>query len=270
MQQGGIALKVIKIDLPSDLENIEILFLADLHIGDNLSDWDLITRLIKYAIETPNCYVILGGDLMDSATCSSIGDTYAATIQPMEQLKRCVEIFGPLAPKTLAVVPGNHENRVYKADGIDMTLVMCSQLGIADKYSDTAALIFVRFGANARTGKTKDGKTRKQRYSIYCNHGTAGGRKEGGKLNRLADMAEIVDADLYLTAHSHLPATFKTSYARADAVNSSVQWVTHTFVNTASALQYGGYGERNGYKPASNDYPRIILDERKKNVKVIL
>ena len=101
-------------------------------------------------------------------------------------------------------------------------------------------------------------------------HGARGGRKEGGKLNALADLAEIVDADIYVCGHTHLPATFKNGFYRASAITSSVQYVTHTFVNTAAALNYGGYGEVQGYKPASKDYPVIILNGTRKEVKVKL
>ena len=234
---------------------------ADLHIGDAMSDWEYIQEMLSYIKDTPNCYCILGGDLMDTAIASSIGDTYGANLQPMEQLKMCVKLFEPVKEKILCVLHGNHENRVYKSDGIDMTQIMCSQLGIADRYSATTAVLFVRFGFDTK-------HQRKYSYSVYVTHGTGGGRKEGGKLNRLADLSEIIDVDLYCVAHTHLPASFKTGYYRASNVNSSVQFVTHTFLNTASALNYGGYGDIQGYKPSCKDYPVAVLSGVKKDIRV--
>ena len=32
-------MKTIKIDLPAELENMELHFIADQHIGDAMSDW---------------------------------------------------------------------------------------------------------------------------------------------------------------------------------------------------------------------------------------
>lgn len=110
---------------------------------------------------------------------------------------------------------------------------------------------------------------RKMMYSIYLTHGSGGGRKEGGKINRLADLATIVDADVYITAHTHLPATFKTGFFRTSASNSSVQYVSKLFVNTAAALDYGGYGDKQGYKPSSKDYPTIILSGTEKKATVM-
>lgn len=248
-------MKAIKCDLPY-AEQIEIHPMADLHIGDSMSDFKLIMDRIEYIKNTPNAYCILDGDLMDTAVCQSIGDTYGANLQPMEQLKMCVKIFEPLAKagKILAVLPGNHENRIYRTDGLDITEIMCAQLGIPDRYSPTTALVFVRFGKN--TARTPH---RPFLYSVYATHGSGGGKKEGGKINRLADLASIVDADIYIHAHTHLPVIFKESFYRTSTNNSSVALVEKLFVNTGAALNYGGYGDRAGFKPASKASPVIYL-----------
>ena len=142
-------MKAIRCDLPF-AETIEVHPMADLHIGDPHSDYKSILEKIAYIKQTPNAYCILDGDLMDTAIASSIGDTYSANLQPMEQLKQCVKIFEPIKDKILAVLPGNHENRVYKTDGVDLTEIMCSQLGIPEKYSPTTALLFIRFGKSQK------------------------------------------------------------------------------------------------------------------------
>ena len=247
-------MKAIKCDLPF-AETIEIHPMADLHIGDNMCDFKSVLDRIEYIKNTPNAYCILDGDLMDTAITSSIGDTYGANLQPMEQLKQCVKIFEPIKDKILAVLPGNHENRVYKTDGIDMTEIMCNQLGIPGKYSATTALLFIRIGR-----QSSKGHNRPQLYTVYVTHGSGGGRREGGKVNRLADLASIVDADIYIHAHTHLPLIFKESFFRVSGSNSSVAMVDKLFVNTAASLNYGGYGDRMGYKPASKKSPVIYLD----------
>jgi hypothetical protein len=91
-------------------------------------------------------------------------------------------------------------------------------------------------------------------------HGSGGGRREGGKINRLADLASIVDADIYIHAHTHLPVIFKEAFYRVSGSNSSVALVDKMFVNTAATLNYGGYGDRQGFKPASKRNPVIYLD----------
>ena len=219
-------------------------------------DYKLILNDLEYIKNTPNCYCLLDGDLMDTAIASSIGDTYSSTHNPMEQLQECVNLFAPIKDKIIAVVGGNHENRIYRSDGIDITQLMCNQLGISDRYSPTTALMFLRFG--------EDKKHRKVCYSLYMTHGSGGGRKEGGKINRLADLAGIVDADIYLMAHTHQPAAFRNTFYRCDPQNSSAQLVEHLFINTAAWLRYGGYGDKQGYKPSSTINPTIVLDGHKK------
>lgn len=256
-------MKPIKADLPREFDNIEIHPLADLHIGDAMCNYKDILAELEYIKKTPNCYCILDGDLMDTAIKSSIGDTYGANLQPMEQLRHCVELFEPIKDKILAVTGGNHENRVYKQDGIDLTALMCSQLGIAERYTSTTAMVFIRFGHDS-------GHNRKVCYTLYMTHGTGGGRKEGGKIQRLADLASIVDADIYCMAHVHQSAAFRNTFYRADPQNNSVTKSEHLFVNTAAWLEYGGYGDKMGYKPASTVNPVILLDGHKKRMKAVI
>ena len=261
--KDGEEVKPIKCDLPY-AESIEIHPMADLHIGDSCSDYKLIMERIEYIKNTPNAYCILDGDLMDTAIASSIGDTYGANLQPMEQLKQCVKLFEPIKDKILAVLPGNHENRIYKSDGLDITELMCTQLGIADRYSPTTALLFVRFGKAIKHHGRKDSN---QLYTSYVTHGSGGGgRREGGKVNRLADLASIVDCDCYVHSHTHLPLVFRESFFRVSGSNSSVALVDKLFVNTAAALNYGGYGDKQGYKPASKTSPVIYLNGRKRDM----
>lgn len=257
--KGGENIKPIKCDLPTDLDSIELHALADFHIGDGMCDFKAIQAQLEHVQSTPNAYCVLNGDLMDTAIASSIGDTYGANLQPMEQLKHCVKLFGPLKDKILCITSGNHENRTYKSDGIDITALMASQLGIPERYTETTGLLFIRFGEELK-------HRRRMCYTAYVTHGAGGGKKEGGKINRLADLAGIVDADIYIHSHTHLPAAFKESFYRTDTQNSTAQMVTKLFVNTSAALLYGGYGDRAGYKPTCTDNPTIYLDGHKKKM----
>ena len=86
------------------------------------------------------------------------------------------------------------------------------------------------------------------------------------KVNRLADLAAIVDADIYIHAHTHLPLIFKEAFYRVNYGNSSVALVDKLFCNTSAALNYGGYGDKAGFKPASKCCPVIYLDGTKKDM----
>ena len=260
-------MKTIKVDLPRELKTIELHTFADEHIGDEHCDMDRLRERIEYVKNTPNAYCILNGDILDNATKTSIGDTYTQEFNPMEQLQRANELFLPIKDKIIAITHGNHENRTYKKEGINLSYLIANQLGLADKYTPTSAVLFIRFGAGKRGTKETNGsgELRKVCYTIYALHGSGGGRKEGAKAIRLADMASIVDCDIYIHSHTHLPMIMKQGFHRIDYPNSSVALVNKLFVNTAANLKYGGYGEAGEFKPSSMDTPVIYLDGTRKH-----
>ena len=252
-------MKVIKVDLSQDLKSIELHTFADLHIGDKFANKDGIKERIEHIKNTPNAYCILNGDLMNNATKTSVSDSYAEEYTPMEQVEMCVELFEPIKEKIIAITAGNHEKRTYNKEGIDITKLVAMQMKLGDRYSPTACFVFLRFG---RQGTKQH--NRPILYTIYNTHGSGGGRKEGAKAIRLADMASIIDADIYIHSHTHLPMVMKQGFFRVDNKNNSVARVDKLFVNTSAMLEYGGYGEAYEFKPSSQHSPVIYLDGHSK------
>lgn len=260
-------MKTIKIDLARELNAVELIPLADLHIGDCLCDMDLIKSKIEYIKNTENAFCVLNGDLINNSTKNSVGDVYSEELTPMKQLETIVELFEPIKEKILAVTYGNHEARTWKYDGVDLSRIVAVQLGLEDRYARESAIIFLRFGTESRGHKESkgSGRTRMIAYTIFVTHGSGGGRKEGAKAIRLADMASIIDADIYIHSHTHLPMIMKQKYHRIDTRNNAVALVDKLFVNTSSFLNYGGYGEAFEFKPASKDTPHIFLSGHRKH-----
>ena len=259
-------MKAIRIDLSEELKDLEILPVADYHWADPNSDHDKIMEDIAYIRDHENCFCVLNGDLMDCAIASSVGDTYGASLSPMEELRVCTEMFSGIADKILCVVPGNHEARHYRTNGLDLTELMCRQLGIADRYSPTTALLFIRLGRDA----VPQHHHRKVCYTMYVSHGNGGGRKEGGKVQRLVDLSTIVDTDIYVCGHTHLPAMLKDGFARPCVANSSVAYCTRLYVNTSAKLNYGGYGDTQGFKVPCTDTPIIWLSGERKEMRATI
>ena len=252
-------MKTVRVTLSEELKSVEIHIFADWHIGDKACDMDAIREEIAYIRRTPNAYVICNGDLMNNATKNSVSDCYAEIIPPMEQLQTLCELLEPIKSRLLLLTQGNHEARTFHSDGIDLTALLAKQLDVYDKYVREGGVLFLRFGKIS-----SHNHNRKQLYSIYCTHGSGGGRKEGSKAIRLADMASIVDCDLYCHAHSHLPIIMKQNFFRVDTSNSCVTEVEKLFVNTASQLKYGGYGQTYEFKPSSTTSPVIYLSGTKR------
>lgn len=251
-------MKPVVLELPENLERMDIHLLGDWHIGDPLCDLVSVAEKLDEIRDNPSAYCILGGDLCDMALRDSIGDVHGARLSPMGQVERVVSLIKPVREKVLCMVRGNHENRVYKSTGIDPLAFAASELGLGERYSDTSALLFVQFGHDTKHGG-------RMQYTMYVTHGAGSGRKEGGKLQRLADLQNIIDCDIYCHNHTHLPAVFPTCSYRIDYTHRKPVLVEHLFVNGGASLNYGGYADAGGFKPAGKRHPVIHLTSGRKH-----
>lgn len=253
-------MKSIKVNLPHYLKNVEIEIFADLHIGDKSCDLDLIKKRIERVKNNANVYCLLNGDIINNATKTSVSDCYAEELSPMEQIKAFTDLFEPIKDKIIAITEGNHERRTYNKEGVDITRLCTRQLGIEDKYAPEGIVVFLRIGDK----KNKTHENQQVCYTIYMTHGSGGGRKVGAKAIRLSDMASIIDSDIYIHSHTHLPFIMKEAFFRVDDKNSVVKKVDKLFINTSSMLNFGGYGQVYEFVPSSKDCPVLYLNGTKK------
>ena len=249
-------MKSVKVELSDKLQCVELHTFSDWHIGDEHCDMQSIKAEVEIVKATDNAYCILNGDLCNTATKTSVSDIYSEKMSIMEQIQTCIELLEPIKDKILFITNGNHENRTYKSDGVDIMRLIAKQLGLEKRYCSEGGLLFLRFGEVRQHGRHRT----KQAYAIYITHGSGGGRKAGGKVNRLEDLAGIVDADVYLHSHTHLPVLFKQGYYRVSWRNTSTAVVDKLFVNTSAKLKYGGYGQTQGFKPPSKASPVVYLN----------
>jgi len=266
-------MKVIKADLDKTIKDLTIVPLADLHLGDPNCNTAKIKEYIERIKKDSSTYCVLNGDLINNATKSSVSDVYSEELTPMAQLQLARDLLYPIKDKILCITNGNHEFRSWRMDGIDLLLILARELGIEEKYSPTSAVIFLKFGAGKKdTYKSENSHANSSlgHYTIYVNHGSGGGRKEGAKAIRLADMASIIDADVYIHSHTHLPMILKEKYFRTNITTRTITQVDKLFVNTSAMLDFGGYGENYEFKPSSTDTPIIYLSgqERKMEAKL--
>lgn len=260
-------MKIIQANLPQTIKTLEIHTFADEHIGDAQSNIYRIKERIEYVRTHENAYCVLNGDILDYASRTSISDIESRSLNIMEQIQKAVDLFEAIKDKIIAITAGNHEMRAYKKEGIDITKLIACQLGLQNIYAPAAAFVFVKFGRPIKGHKTER-PNEKMCYTIFLNHGSGGGKKEGAKAIRLADMACICDADVYIHSHTHLPMIMKQGFFRPNS--NSLGYVTKLFVNTAANLTYGGYGEVAEFKPSSIETPVIYLDGGRKKMTATL
>lgn len=269
----------VRYDAPTEWATANVYILADLHIGDPNCDLGEVHDRIKRIQDDPCGLCVLNGDLLNTATRGGISDVYGDTLSPMQQITEMIGLLRPIADKVVSATTGNHESRVYHDDGVDTMRLVCRELGIEERYCPEGVLAFLRFGltnkhqsGGAKWDKNGNEYERNPRklFTIYSTHGSGGGRKEGGKAIRLAELADIVDADIYLMSHVHTPMILRERYFRTDVVHSMAKPVDRLFVCTGASLDYGGYAQSKAYKPASLKTPYIRLTAKSGHAEAIL
>ena len=255
-------MKCLRVERPREWTDARLYVLADEHIGDAHHDALELEAKMTQIKHDERAMVIVNGDLLNTALKHSVSDVYSEQMPLGAQIDYATKLLEPIKDKIIAGTIGNHEYRAYKDVGVDVMAVVFANLGIADRYIREGGLIFIRLGQN---GKNNHGRQNPPKlwYSVYVTHGSGGGRKEGAKAIRLADMATTVDADIYIHSHTHMPMILRKGYYRADPYNCTGVMVDRLFVNTAASLNYGGYGQMYEYSPSSKRSPVITLSGEK-------
>lgn len=252
----------MKVDLSEKLSKVKIEIFSDLHIGSPKCDYELIKERVKSVKDGENTYAIIIGDVVNNSTKTSCGDVFEEELTPMQQVQQAVSIFAPIQDKILVITSGNHERKSYKNDGIDLLYFLASELKMEDRYDYCSCLLFLRFGRN--------NMKRKICYSIYCQHGDgSSGRTIGGKANSISRRGAIIDADIIVSGHTHQQLTFREVSFKCDPQNNSYYQHEQVFVSASITLKYEQYAETYAMRPTSTKSPVIILDGKKKNIKVM-
>ena len=237
-------IKPIKINLEED-NNIQIYVLSDMHIGDANADLPTLKKIIEHIKNTSNMYVILLGDILNTALKTSKSDIYSETLNVMEAQKLALQLLLPIKDKIIAMTPGNHENRVWKEVGIDLSLWLAEKLEVQDRYRNNNIALTIQFGSDVNGNPF--------RLNIFGQHGAyGGGRRLGAAMNALEDLDGIVgNADIYIRAHTHQPIQGSRNIFLFDD-KGNIHRRTKYYFNSPSVLNYGGYAAEKGYKPTDD------------------
>ena len=263
-QKNGI--RTISHALPCSGSELRILGISDVHIGDLHCDMSIFKDLIKCIQDDPDCYTVLGGDLCNTALAGGRSDVYHETMSPAEQVKLVVKMLQPIKDKILAIVPGNHENRISRSVGFDISEDIAARLGLDELYRPTSALVFLTVGSGQGAAHG-----RPPTYSLYLNHGSGGGFTLGAKANGRKKQADVVDADIIMRGHTHTGGVDKISHFVCCNQNRTVDKRTQLLVNMASCLQYPeSYADAMNLPPSDNDYPVIYLSTTRRHARAML
>ena len=260
-------MKLIKVNLNEQtgriVDKVTIIPIADVHIGDKLSNLKLLKEALQRIKDEPNTFTIINGDLCNMALKNSKSDVYSDNLSPMEQVLTATELLEGIKNKILVISTGNHEDRTKKETNIDVTRLIAKQLGIEDRYAEAWWYLYLTFG--------KDIKGRAITYGITGIHGYGGGRKSGGKINKLEDMSQVVIADLYVMSHTHKPISTKNCiyipYYQSRALSKQEMYylMTNSFLESD-----GGYAEKMGFSPSNTSLTEAQLSGTKRKIKLLI
>lgn len=237
---------------PSKLHSgIIIKPIGDIHLGSINCDKQYLHRMLDYINKTPNVYMLGMGDYADCIYGSdkrfdmeSMDLDYKT---PEDQQHALYRLFLPLAKKgkILGLLTGNHEDKIRKLSGIDITRGLCNQLGIP--YLGMSAYVCLSF-----IGRESGERRHRNQIQIYCHHGYFGGREKASKVASLMKLSRVYEADAYLVGHCH--DLFSTIEDRILVANGHIQkrrvvyGLTGTFMKTAEEGTRS-YSEDAGYFP---------------------
>jgi predicted phosphodiesterase len=226
-----------------DRDELYLYPLGDVHIGaphHAASRWQ---EWLNYLLTAENAAMVGVGDFLNAGLKDSKSEAYDELLRVGQARDLLWDQLTPLAQagRLDLLMPGNHEDRIYRAVGDCPIQVVAKALNVP--YVREAVLMIYNVG--------------KVSYEVYVRHGTGGG-EIGARANRLAKQARTLVADVYISGHSHSQLVFQQDLFVAKA--GRVERRRQLFVSSGSFVGYEGYAAKRGYAPTKIGAPRIRLD----------
>lgn len=258
----------IKFDL-TKFEGVEIVPIADVHIGNPLCQEGLFKEVVDYVLSEPEDptmgrICLLNGDMTESVTRNSIGNVFEQTMTPSVQVATMVNYLRPLMEtskkypegKILSYCAGNHDSGRFKETGISAAESIAVGLGLEKRFSVNGCYSFLQLKRISTTEKQNATAT------LYNSHMTGGGTTVGGKANRAAKLGLNggIVGDVCVGSHVHQPITFKEDYM-IPTQKFTLKQKTMTYLVTSAFLAFGDYAQRAGFKPGTICIPKIYIKQ---------
>jgi len=252
MEKGEKLMEVFNWNFKSVKKPLEIVAMADLHVGSTECDMKLIKKTIKL-IQKRKAFCILLGDLADVGLRESPGaSVYENNMNPKEQLETLIELFRPIRKNILGSIVGNHSWRIEKATGLCFMKIFCDSLQIP--YGRFQMMNMINVG--------------KQKYSIFSIHGSSNAMTTEGRINAFKKQLDTIESDIYTFGHTHDKAL--KIFSKRIIVENKVIEKKQYMVLCGNFLNYGGYSEMKGLPVMQKGAPLIKLYPNKHKVEVDL
>ena len=251
--------------------DINVIPVSDVHLGSPECMEQEFIQFIKTVKETPNVYLILGGDLIDNGTRSSVSDIFRATMSPSQQKKEMANILSEVSDRILCFVPGNHERRSGKDVDDDPVYDIAAKLDLEHLYRENIAFLKIQLGIRQHeSGADTKGNLRPV-YVLAVTHGTGGGIYTGSSVNRNERFSYFIDGmDALIVGHNHRPFTTQPGKIVIDKSNNRVTIKPFKVISSTSWLDYGGYAARMMLQPATHCLHTLTLKGKNKEIIVTM
>ena len=247
---------------------VYLLPLGDVHCGSAQSDLTKFEGYLNWA-KKEKAYIFLMGDLYDTVTKDGVSDLFDCTMNLQESKHYLRDRLRPVKDLIVGAIRGNHEARLMRYAHCDLIEDLCDDLGIP--YGKLSAVVRFRIGHTPRKKGSETYDSSRINYLGYFHHTRGGGATPGGKVNRVAKLAEIAEGmDFLVGAHNHQEAALPVDRWRVhtDASGSARLQSDKVFlIDSGSFLNWSeSYAEEAGLPPSHTGCPRIRMDGVRKDI----
>lgn len=175
--------------------------------------------------------------------------------------KGIITLFWPIASQCLGFSLGNHDLKyLNRSSEMNIHEEICKKLKVRNmRYSGWFDLYFVYQkgfeGVSVKATKTPP-KSFTAKLRVFVHHGMGAANTAGGKINKLKQLVDMVEADLVMMGHVH--EQFAKAFLRLTVNENCTEigqkvtmgLITGSYLRTY-ASGFTGYGEVKGYSPTT-------------------
>lgn len=229
------------ITIPDSWETVQLAPLYDVHIGSHEFDEELFKRHRDWIASTTNVITWNGGDMFENLLDPKMGHTQTT---PEEQLFRATELLAPARHKMLFAIPGNHEDRTFKAAGMSGAKRLADNLKVPF-FSDYCFCTL---------------KWRGNNFRLLAHHGAGGAQTPGAQRNSARKELPWMKADMIWTGHLHQPMVDTVFTLDTDQKTGRLYERSSVVIISPSYLKYfGGYAAKMRMGPGLRGLTVAIL-----------
>lgn len=223
---------------------VEVVFIGDVHFGSDITNVSKFKEMVKYCTDN-ELYVFCMGDMIEAANRYSIGSGVYEQGHPQKQVEGLIDTLKTLVEKNLIVgyLSGNHEDRITKATGIDISKFIAKELKAPYLGSAGWSLFYVG----------------NQSYTLYTIHGVSSARHKYTKIKAVLDIASTFHADIVVMGHIHDLDITSGERQGVDKKKKIIYNKKYIALLSGHFLNYDGYAKMYGFEIGKQGSPKIKL-----------